>query len=339
MVISSTEAAEALRDIARTDRRTRVSGAYHVASPHLILWGLIWAAGYTGCGLTPAEQMGPGVAAADRDRYRRRGRPRHAGRRRKQGRSSAAGRASQSASRSILALAIGLFIGSVYFVFQPVSPLPYLVFPALITALGLRAARRPGGAAALRRDRRDHVPRHHGRASSSPSRSCPSGSRSRAAAGWCSAGSGCGGSEHGPARRDHPPVAAPPDHGGAPRGRQRAARIQPAEGPGRRHRRQSRQPSLDARRRGLCRGSRRISSASVRAPAPASPPPAAAPSAPIATICARYWRAEAHSGAFAADPPTAQIPRLPTARAQEKKRAGLAQIRGRQGCRNFLGVT
>src|SRR3954447_18410768 len=58
MVISSTEAAEALRDIAQTDRRTRVSGAYHVASPHLILWGLIWAAGYTGCGLTPPAQWG-----------------------------------------------------------------------------------------------------------------------------------------------------------------------------------------------------------------------------------------------------------------------------------------
>src|SRR4051794_22476688 len=58
MVISSTEAAEALRDIARTDRRTRVSGAYHVASPHLILWGLIWAAGYTGSGLTPADKWG-----------------------------------------------------------------------------------------------------------------------------------------------------------------------------------------------------------------------------------------------------------------------------------------
>src|SRR4051794_35989275 len=58
MVISSSEAAAALRDVAQTDRRTRVSGAYHVASPHLILWGLIWVAGYSGCGLMPAEQWG-----------------------------------------------------------------------------------------------------------------------------------------------------------------------------------------------------------------------------------------------------------------------------------------
>jgi hypothetical protein len=46
------------------------------------------------------------------------------------------GAAGFSVAKSVtLALAIGLFIGSVEFVFQPVSPLPYLVFPALITAL------------------------------------------------------------------------------------------------------------------------------------------------------------------------------------------------------------
>ena len=57
MVISSTEAAEALRDIAQTDRRTRVSGAYHVASPHLILWGLIWAAGVAGMPGRPGRAL------------------------------------------------------------------------------------------------------------------------------------------------------------------------------------------------------------------------------------------------------------------------------------------
>jgi hypothetical protein len=134
MVISSTEAAEALRDIAQTDRRTRVSGAYHVASPHLILWGLIWAAGYTGSGLTPPDKWGLvwlplivlGVAGAVILGTRAGSKiPAEAG-----------GGARFAAGRwAILALAIGLFIGSVYFVFQPVSPLPYLVFPALITAL------------------------------------------------------------------------------------------------------------------------------------------------------------------------------------------------------------
>jgi hypothetical protein len=134
MSISSTEAAEALRDIAQTDRRTRVSGAYHVASPHLILWGLIWAAGYTGSGLTPPEKWGlvwlplilVGVVGAIALGMR-------AGAGRATGSSTAAG---FSVGKSVtLALAIGLFMGSVYFVFQPATPLPYLVFPALITAL------------------------------------------------------------------------------------------------------------------------------------------------------------------------------------------------------------
>ena len=135
MVISSTEAAEALRDIAQTDRRTRVSTAYHVASPHLILWGLIWAAGYTGSGLTPPDQWSlvwlplilVGVIGAVALGMRAGAQRTASGEARGAGFSG--GRA------ATLAIAIGLFIGSVYYVFQPVSPLPYLVFPALITAL------------------------------------------------------------------------------------------------------------------------------------------------------------------------------------------------------------
>jgi hypothetical protein len=134
MVITSTEAAAALRDIAQTDRRTRVSGAYHIASPHLILWGLIWAAGYAGCGLTPPEQWGlvwlplilVGVVGATVLGMR-------AG---AAGSVGARGGAGFDVGKSVwLALAIGAFMGSVYFVFAPLSPLPYLVFPALITAL------------------------------------------------------------------------------------------------------------------------------------------------------------------------------------------------------------
>jgi len=135
MVISSTEAAEALRDIAQTDRRTRVSGAYHVASPHLILWGLVWAAGYTASGLTPPDRWGlvwlplivVGVIGAVALGMRA------GAQRTASGESRAFGFSGGRAA--ILAIAVGLFIGSVYFVFQPVSPLPYLVFPALITAL------------------------------------------------------------------------------------------------------------------------------------------------------------------------------------------------------------
>ena len=134
MVISSTEAAEALRDIAQTDRRTRVSGAYHVASPHLILWGLVWVAGYTASGLTPPEKWGLvwlpliaiGVLGAILLGLRAGG----------QSKGAAAGGAGFAVGKSmVLAVAIGMFMGAVYFVFQPASPLPYLVFPALITAL------------------------------------------------------------------------------------------------------------------------------------------------------------------------------------------------------------
>ena len=135
MVISSTEAAEALRDIAQTIGARGSAAPIMSRSPHSFSGGLIWAAGYTGCGLTPPEQMGPGLVAADprwrhrRDRARR-GAP-AAGERR--GRPASSGFSSASPSPS--ALAIALFIGATYFVFQPVTPLPYLVFPALITAL------------------------------------------------------------------------------------------------------------------------------------------------------------------------------------------------------------
>jgi hypothetical protein len=131
MTITSTEAAQALSDIERTRRRTQVSGAYHVASPHFILWGLVWAAGYTGCGLVPPEKWSMiwlpwiliGVVGAITLRIRG-------------GRSSRAGAPAIPLGMSMtIALALGLFMGAVYLVFQPATYLPYLVFPALLTAL------------------------------------------------------------------------------------------------------------------------------------------------------------------------------------------------------------
>jgi xanthosine utilization system XapX-like protein len=127
MVISHAEAAETLRDIEQTDRRTRVSGAYHVASSHFILWGLVWVGGYTGSGLVPMEKWGLvwlplivlGVIAALAI-----------------GRRGGSGKVKFDARKSfVMALAIGLFIGSVFTVFNPTTPAPYLVFPALIASL------------------------------------------------------------------------------------------------------------------------------------------------------------------------------------------------------------
>jgi hypothetical protein len=46
MPLSNNEAAETLRDISRTERRSASAYGYSTSSPHLILWGVIWAIGY-----------------------------------------------------------------------------------------------------------------------------------------------------------------------------------------------------------------------------------------------------------------------------------------------------
>ena len=47
MTISKQEAADALRDITKTERRTVSSLGYQMAWPHLIIWGVIWLIGYS----------------------------------------------------------------------------------------------------------------------------------------------------------------------------------------------------------------------------------------------------------------------------------------------------
>jgi len=130
-MITENEAAESLRDVERVSRRTHVASAYALASPHLILWGLVWVAGYTGTGLTAPEQWGwvwlPGIVAGSIG---------SAMLGRRAARSGVAKAGGSTAARSLLmALIIMLFMGSVYLVFKPTSPLPYLVFPALIMAV------------------------------------------------------------------------------------------------------------------------------------------------------------------------------------------------------------
>ncbi|HEY1124318.1 MAG TPA: hypothetical protein VGE65_01695 [Sphingobium sp.] len=55
MAISERNAAEALRDVRDVQRRTLLAKGYGLASPHLALSGVIWAAGYVATGLTPPE--------------------------------------------------------------------------------------------------------------------------------------------------------------------------------------------------------------------------------------------------------------------------------------------
>jgi hypothetical protein len=46
MSLSREEAANALRDISKTEDRSSAAYGYSQTSPHLILWGFVWLAGY-----------------------------------------------------------------------------------------------------------------------------------------------------------------------------------------------------------------------------------------------------------------------------------------------------
>ena len=56
MTITRDEALEALQQLERTEARTLDARIYRSAGGQLILWGLIWAAGYTASGVWP-ERM------------------------------------------------------------------------------------------------------------------------------------------------------------------------------------------------------------------------------------------------------------------------------------------
>jgi len=55
MSLSSKEAAESLSDVERAARRSAQAFGYRKASPHLILWGLVWLVGYSATDLRPAD--------------------------------------------------------------------------------------------------------------------------------------------------------------------------------------------------------------------------------------------------------------------------------------------
>ncbi|HEX5182531.1 MAG TPA: hypothetical protein VFW19_05190 [Allosphingosinicella sp.] len=130
MAISPGQAAAALEEIERTQRRTRISGGYATASPHLILWGCLWAVGYAGCGLLPIARWGLvwlplvviGAVGSTWLGSRATG--------------VASGGSRMSFWRPVgLILSIALFIGATFSLFRSSDPIPYLVFPALVTGL------------------------------------------------------------------------------------------------------------------------------------------------------------------------------------------------------------
>ena len=63
MSLTSKEAAETLSDVERASRRSGRAYGYSKASPHLILWGLIWIVGYSATDLYPylANYIWPGL--------------------------------------------------------------------------------------------------------------------------------------------------------------------------------------------------------------------------------------------------------------------------------------
>jgi hypothetical protein len=57
MPITRDEAANALRDITQTERRSGEAYGYQRAAPHLIVWGVVWAIGYSLSYLQPHWQL------------------------------------------------------------------------------------------------------------------------------------------------------------------------------------------------------------------------------------------------------------------------------------------
>jgi len=128
-MISRAEAAASLSEADAVGRQTRTVGGYAVASPQLILWGVVWPIGYTMTGLDDPRFSGlvwlplvlAGTIGATLLGHRSRARGVRLG--------------ATTIRSVVLAVAIALFFLAVYVVFRPATLVPYLVFPALVTAL------------------------------------------------------------------------------------------------------------------------------------------------------------------------------------------------------------
>jgi hypothetical protein len=132
MTMSRAEAASALREVDQATARAVAMSGYRQASPHLILWGLIWAVGYALMRVVPTGQWGLiwlpldalGIVGSA-----------IVGARIRAARGAQDAGAPRLAPLVISFLSVALFIGCVYAVFSPVTTEPYLVFPALVIGL------------------------------------------------------------------------------------------------------------------------------------------------------------------------------------------------------------
>ena len=128
-MITQQEAHSVLRDVAATETRTIRAGLYGAASPHLVLWGAVWACGYAACQFTGPELWAPiwgvltivGVALAFLLSWRRS--------------RSHAGSGEDAGTIAVMTLAIGLFIIATFVLFAPVDTEAALAFPSLVMGL------------------------------------------------------------------------------------------------------------------------------------------------------------------------------------------------------------
>lgn len=127
MGISRSEAASALTDIESAAGRSRLLKGYHYAAPILMVWGLVWAAGYTGMGLLAPDRWGlvwlvlDVIGVVSTILLVRRGK----------------GQAKAGKTWKILAaiFVILIFYGGTFALFRPDSTDPAIAYPGLVTGL------------------------------------------------------------------------------------------------------------------------------------------------------------------------------------------------------------
>ena len=128
MSLTQQQAAEALEEIASTERQVAMSNGYRTGSPHFLLWGVIWTLGYEASYLYPEQTQWIWVAldligAAGGMILARKANP-------------APGAANRESWRFMGAfLVVGAFIGAVYYIFAPHTLAQFGALPPLVLAL------------------------------------------------------------------------------------------------------------------------------------------------------------------------------------------------------------
>jgi hypothetical protein len=127
MGISRSEAASALTDIESAAGRSRLLKGYHHASPILMVWGVVWAAGYTAMGLLAPERWGvvwlvlDAIGIGSTMLLARRGK--------------AQGGTGHGWKIMAGVFAILIFYGGTFALFQPDSTNAAIAYPGLVTGL------------------------------------------------------------------------------------------------------------------------------------------------------------------------------------------------------------